>query len=161
MKILKKVAVAVSLLVAAFTAHAADVSNLYIHTKSGEKITLRFVDHPTITFNAANALVIKSATTTTMIKGFALVNKITFDKSAGINDAVADVNGEIRPSGVNVVSLTGFKAGTPVSVCSVNGQVLLSFETDGEPVTDISLDNYGKGVYVIAAGDVVCKMAIK
>lgn len=161
MKMLRRVAAVVTLLVAGVAAvQADDITNLYIHTKTGEKIVLRFVDRPTISFNPANALIIKSATTTTAVKGFALIDKITFDKASGISDAMTDTDGEIRPTGVRTVSLVGFKAGTRVTVCSVNGQVLRSFATEGEDVTDISLEAYGSGVYIISAGETVCKIAI-
>lgn len=161
MKMLRRIAAVATLLVAGATAaQADDISNLYIHTKTGEKIVLRFADRPTISFNRANALIIKSATTTTTVKGFALIDKITFDKAAGINDAVSDRDGQIRPSDVRTVSLTGFKAGTRVTVCSVSGQVLQSFATGDEDVTDISLESYGSGVYIISAGETVCKIAI-
>lgn len=160
MKMLRRFAALVMLAATAvFAAQAADVSNLYIHTKKGETITLRFADRPSISFNKANALIIKSATTLTMVKGFALIHKITFDKPSGIEDAVAETKGEIR-GGYKTVSLTGFKPGTQVAVYSVGGRVLRSFAIDETGAADVSLEAFESGVYIISAGENVFKMAI-
>ena len=155
-------AIAALALAPAFAAYADECTNLYLHSKSGEKIGFRFADKPTITFNRANALIIKSdALEVAMVKGFSTVDKITFDDAAGVTDIQADAQATITPSAGNVVLLSGFAEGTIVKVSNLSGQVLATVTTAGEGVTEVSLDTYGKGVYVIAAGEVACKVAIK
>lgn len=162
MRILRRLlAIAALTLAPLSAAYADECTNLYLHTKTGEKIGFRFADTPKITFNRSNALVIKSATTTTMVKGFSTVHKITFGDAAGIADIAADAQGVINSGENNVITLSGFADNTPVTVCNLNGQVLQTVRTAADVTTEISLDAYGKGVYVIAAGDVVCKIAIK
>lgn len=163
MRILRRLlAIAALALAPAFAAYAEECTNLYLHTKAGEKIGFRFADTPSITFNRANALIIKSdALEVAMVKGFSTVDKITFDDAAGITDIEADAQGVITPGAGNVVTLSGFGEGTAVTVSNLSGQVLRTVSTVADGVTEVSLDAYGKGVYIIAAGDVVCKVAIK
>ncbi len=162
MKVLTRLlAIAALVLAPVAAAYADECTNLYLHTKAGEKIGFRFADKPNITFNRANALIIKSDVTEVMVKGFSTVDKITFDDAAGITDVEADAQGAICPGANNLVTLSGFAEGTNVTVSNLNGQVLQTVSTVADGVTEVSLDAYGKGVYINADDDVVCKFANK
>lgn len=140
----------------------ADDTTLSIHLKDNSKIVLKFADEPKIKFNRANALIISSNATQTMVQGFSTVTKITFDTPVGgIDDITADSEGTIKATGRNTFTLVGFKAGTPLTVTGLNGVVHLSSTIEGPDSVDIPLDDLTPGYYLIAAGDVVCKVAIK
>lgn len=162
MRILNRLlAITVLALAPVFTAYADESTNLYLHTKTGEKIGFSFAGTPKITFNRSNALVIKSATTEMMVKGFSTVHKITFGDAAGHADVVTDTKGVITPGENNTITLSGFADNTLVTVYNLNGQILRTLRTIPEGTTEISLNVYGKGTYIITACEVVCKIAIK
>lgn len=139
----------------------AEDTKLYIHFKDGSQIALNFADRTRITFNKYNALRITSKSLDgTLTKGIGEVHKITFDDAAGLDDITADTKGTIKPSQGNMFSLIGFKAGTPLTVTGLNGVVYISTTIDGPDSVDISLDGYASGYYIIAAGDVACKIAV-
>ena len=70
---------------------------------------------------------------------------------------VTEENGRIS-SRAGIVTLTGFAAGTAVSVVSVNGQVMLTDTiADGEPYC-IDMSGYAKNVYIIRANAISYKV---
>lgn len=136
-------------------------SNICLHLKSGEKLIMNFEDSPVMSFDDNHALTINDTKKSVTTHAFDKLHKVTFNEFAGISDVMNDCNGEIiRVSPVDL-SLVGFKDGTAVTVISTNGTVLLSGSVESDKPFDISFKGYPKGVYIIAAGEVTYKIAIK
>lgn len=135
-------------------ATAADVS-VCLHLNGGEKVFFSFRDHPVLTFEG-NQMHITYKTDQVSAHDYTTVRKITFEDVSGVKE-VTEGNGRIS-SRAGIVTLTGFAAGTAVSVVSVNGQVMLTDTiADGEPYC-IDLSGYAKNVYIIRANAISYKV---
>ena len=153
---LRAIAIATALATAgAGPATAAEVS-VCLHLNSGEKVSFPFLHHPVLTFEG-NQLQITYKTSQVSVHDYNTVRKITFDDVSGIRQ-VADDTGRITSQG-GLVTLTGFRAGTTVSVVSVNGQVLLSDTMTGAEPYCIDLSQYSRNVYIITADVVSYKVS--
>ncbi len=160
MRIIRRLAVLLSAIAMAIPLMSADDgSKVYIHFKNGEQMEFDFADRPTISFNSKNALKIQSKAMSMKVKAFSTVDKITFSDHAGINDVAADGE-QINPEGGNKVALLGFKEGTKVTVVGVDGAICITATVDNATRFELSLDSLGKGVYVIAADQEICKLVI-
>lgn len=144
-----------------FSVRTYGQSNICLHLKTGEKILMNFEDSPVMSFDENNTLTINDTKKSVTTHTFDKLHKLTFNESAGINDVVKDSNGKIIHVSPVDLSLVGFKAGTEVSVLSTNGVIMLTGTIEEGCQFDISFEAYAKGVYIIAAGDVTCKIAIK
>lgn len=163
MKVIKRLFACAALLAIAgvATLQAADISSVCLHLTTGEKLFFAFENQPTMTFGENNSLVVKDATKSVSTNAFDKLKKITFDSPAGISDAIVDAEGEISRESADSFTLAGFKEGTVVTVTSVNGICLATVKIENEKPVAISLAGYGNGVYIISAGAVSCKVAIK
>lgn len=150
---LRALAIATAL-TAAGAAAAAEVS-VCLHLKSGQKVAFSFLDHPVLTFEG-DELHITYKTEQVSVHDYNTVRKITFEDISGTRAVTGDT-GSITSRG-GTVTLTGFSAGTPVTVVSVNGQVMLSGTIDGDGSCLIDLGSYARNVYIITAGAVSCKV---
>lgn len=161
-RIFKAVGAAFAIGLSAFGLSAEEAS-LTINFVRGAAMTLNFSDSPEISFEkGTNALKIKTATTETVVKAFNNVRQITFDYSqAGIEDVTADADGVIKVLPDNAVALSGFAPATAVTVVNVAGVTVGSYETDSEGKLEISLASLSKDVYIVAAGEELCKIVIK
>lgn len=161
MKVVKRLIAGMALCVmaSAVSLKAAD-NSVCLHLTTGEKLVFAFENKPVMTFGEKNSLVVKDATKSVTTNAFDKLQKITFDLPAGLEDAIADANGEISRESVDSFTLAGFKEGTVISIVSINGVCLKTFKIENEKPVTVSLAGYGKGVYIISAGTVSCKVAI-
>lgn len=136
-------------------ATAAEV-RICLHLNSGESVSFPFLHHPVLTFEG-NQLQITYKTSQVSVYDYNTVRKITFEDVSGIRHVAGDT-GRITSQG-GLVTLTGFSAGTRVSVASVNGQVLLSDTMSGAEPYCIDLSRYSKNVYIITANAVSYKVS--
>lgn len=136
------------------SATAADV-NVCLHLNGGEKVYFFFEDHPVLTFEG-NQMHITYKTDQVSVHDYATVRKITFEDNSGVEQVAGD-SGSIT-SRAGIVTLTGFGAGTAVSVTSAGGQVLLSDTMPGGEPYSIDLNRYAKGMYIITANAISYKV---
>lgn len=160
--LIKRLACALSVSVFAAGAAVADDNNICLHLRSGEKVIFAIEDHPVVTFDAKNTLTIKDSSKKVTTNTYETLHKITFNEpSAGINDVVAGSQREIVAVGPHDVALIGFAEGTPVMVVDVNGAVVLSAKVNNASAFVVSLASMSKGVYIVNAGAISYKIAIK
>jgi len=145
----------------AFSAKAADGSNIYLHLKTGEKVVFSFANRPVMTFGDDNSMTIEDKNKSVTTNAFDKLHKVTFNETTGIADAVADNNGKIQFTSPTGLTFIGFKTGTQVSVTSSNGITVMTATIDNDEPLTVSLDACPKGVYIVVADDVTYKIALK
>lgn len=159
MRIIKRL-LCLTALAVAFSA-GAEGNNIWLHLKSGEKVIFNFDNHPIMSFDHNNIMTVKDAKKSVTTKAFSLLHKMTFVDASGINDAIVDKDGKIMHVTPADLTLVGFKAGTQVTVTTAAGVTLLSKTIEDESPVDISLGGYAPGVYIVVAGNMSYKIAIK
>lgn len=140
---------------------AAESQNICLHLKTGEKVVMKFDSKTSLSFGDNNAMTLRSAGKVVKVCEFDQLQKVSFGDAAGINDVVSDADGKFVYSTPDDLSLIGFKPGTQVNVVSASGVALLTATIETSEPYIIRLDNYAKGVYIVSAGKLTYKIAIK
>ncbi len=144
------------LLLALCCAGSVQAQKLVVWFKDGRKTGYDLVERPK-TFFVDNKLEIRTAyiTATYPLQN---VQKYTFEDLANdVQHPLDDQHTLVRQQG-NRLLLENLPAGTPVLVYDANGKLLSRLTAEQQALTDVSLDSYPNGVYLIKVGDVSYKI---
>ena len=140
-------------------ASAANLPKYFaVWLKNGQRVDLLLTETPRVTCGAETFIFKAGATTleylTTDVKEFTLE-----DKSATSINNVSKVKnfGTIARDG-NMLRLSGFAPNETVRVCKLSGEQEATYVTDSDGSLIFSIDNLGRGIYVVNAASTTIKI---
>ena len=130
---------------------------LVVWLDSGGRISYPLTERPKVTHSGAVLTVSTTGTTVEYTKPE--VHKFTLSDTdlGGVESSVADSAGELSRFG-DTVELSGFAAGTSVSIYSVSGQRVISGRTLEDGTLTLDLSHLGSGIYLVTTGSITHKI---
>lgn len=130
----------------------AESENVYLHLKTGETIAFSICDKPH--FTNVNGLLKFSSDVLSVEFPIEDVEKVSFNDGTSNNEE----NDPSEHYASNIMSLSGFKTGTIVSVYSVDGKLFDNFTITSDNSFNVNISDYPKGVYVIKTESLTYKI---
>ena len=149
----------VALLATASGARADD--GVWVERLDGTKLGFLFVDEPKITCDA-DILVLKTSSATVEFP-IAELKRLYFsdDIVTGVGAANAGITSEIIRATRNGAELSGFAAGTPVTVYNLSGKSLRQLNVEQDGTLTVNLSTLPQGTYIIKAKKSTLKIQTK
>lgn len=131
---------------------------LSIHQKDGEKFSYLFRDKPVITYTESELVL----TTTKVQVSFPIrkVTKFTFEDVDAAVKPIEKAEATYNLSEEGVI-ITGAVPGSPVSVYSLDGKIITTFQIDTDGNLCFSIDEFPQGIYIVKSESVSFKLLKK
>lgn len=124
---------------------------------SGGQISYSLTERPKVTHSGETFIV--STTSVTVEYAKSEVHKFTLTdmKHSGIESVVSIDAGKLSRRG-DTVELSGFRAGTSVSVFTIGGQAVISGCVGSNGTLTLDLSHFGNGIYLVTTGSITHKI---
>jgi len=130
-----------------------DVQYVYIEQTDGSTTKFALEEQPEFSFDAENLIVACQGDTLSFgLQGVSSYYFKTEQVSTSIQQAVTQgtPNGDVRPTiAFGEASFTGLKAGSAVTVYSINGQALATVKVSENGSVTVSLQQLPRGTYIL------------
>lgn len=132
---------------------------LEVWTKGGERITYVLSDRPVATWSDMEVVI--TAAGLTVSYPLSELWKFTFGTQAdGVASLRQEADGRMQMQ-EGMLHLSGFSAGMPVAVCSLDGRVAAMAAIGADGAATISIHTLATGIYVVKTGSITHKIIKK